>query len=109
MLIAAVGVEQPKRCVIPHTVIHGKVGPDAPGILRIKSQPPYALRKAAIAAEFGLVCRIAQVRSQRPGVGNIEAWILWESEERFWVIGEPAAQHRFMNKINSIPRRVRSL
>src|SRR5258708_2305220 len=90
--------EQSKRRVVAEPKIQGKAGTDAPRILNVQSNPFHVLRKRAIAGgnEFAAG---GKIRSEGARVGNIERRLLGKLNQSLGIIGEPAAQNRFVNKI----------
>src|SRR5258707_4910133 len=98
ILVASRSSEQSKRRVVTEPKIQRKAGTDAPRILNVEPKPFQPLRKRDVGGgnEFDAG---GKIRSEGAGVGNIERRLLGKLNQSLGIIGEPAAQNRFVNKI----------
>src|SRR5258708_13255717 len=98
ILVASRSSEQSKRRVVTEPKIQRKAGTDAPRILKVEPKPFETLRKRAIAGRNEFAAG-SKIRGEGAGVGNIESRLLGKLNQSLGIIGEPAAQNRFVNKI----------
>src|SRR5690348_15184664 len=100
ILIAAGGAEESKGRVVTQTKIQSEAGTNSPGVLKVQSKPLHTLRKRSVAGgnEFAAG---REIRGKFSRVGDIERRVLWKFDQGFRIVGQPAAEHRFVNEVRA--------